>query len=189
MNKKLLILALSLLMLAAIAPVMADPTNGKKVPVVQISGATITQPTVCPPNGLTYPYNGLSRLTGQNHTAQRRDYGQILGATLIIGETTLVGKSFNNYDRMINFFGNYPVLTGMMMVYHYDAIWDFPTAGGGFEGNINMVITDYNPGPPATYQAKFTTVLHGYGAFEGQTLQFTYSGPSGQPWEGYLLKP
>ena len=181
-----------------ITPVLADPTSGQKIEVTQTTGSTVTTPTVCTRDGVTYPYNGISTLTPEQQVAQRRDYGQILNAQLIIhygtGDVTLNGLSFNNYDRTINFFGNYPVLTGMMMVYHYDAIWEFqPQTGlseyGGFEGNINMLITDYNPGPPPSYQVRFSCVLHGFGAFEGQTIQFTYSGPTGQPWEGYLLNP
>ena len=138
---------------------------------------------------MTYPYTGTANLTPGN-VSQRRDYGEVRGTTLIIGgTTTLVGKSYNNYDRTYQ----YDRVTGLgidvMIIWRYDAIWDFPTADGGFEGNINMLITDYNPGPPATYHAKFSCLLHGYGAFEGQTLQFTYDGPNGLPWEGYLLKP
>jgi hypothetical protein len=199
MNRKiLLVIAVALLAIALLAtPVLAIPTNGKKVEVSQISGSTISTATVCSRDGETYPYTGIQRLTPGEATSHRYDYGTVMNTKLIIhlgsGDVTLNGLSFNNYDRVINFFGNYPVLTGMMMVYHYDAIWEFqPQAGlnayGGFEGNINMVITDYNPGPPTSYQAKFNCVLHGFGAFEGQTIQFTYNGPNGQPWPGYLLK-
>ncbi len=189
MNKQLLILALSLLMLAAIAPVMADPTDGQKVPVVQINGAAITTPTVCPRDGVTYPYTGTSNPNDGNIT-QRRDYGNVLGTNLIIdGGTPLVGISYNNYDRMWQYDRDTGLLAGSMGIYHYDAIWDYPTAGGGFEGNIFLLLTDYSAGPPVTYNAKMHALLQGYGAFEGQTLQFSYEGPNPVVWEGYLLKP
>ena len=195
---KIIILGLVMFLMLTIAvPVMATPTSGQKVEVTQITGSTIATPTICIHDGVTYPYTGSNRLTPGEVASHRRDYGQVMNNQLIIhystGDVTLNGLAFANYDRSINFFGNYPVLTGIMMVYHYDAIWEYqPQTGllqyGGFEGNLDLLITEYNPGPPASYQAKFRFVLQGFGAFEGQTIQFSYSGAIGQPWEGYLLK-
>ncbi len=52
-----------------------------------------------------------------------------------------------------------------------------------------MKYTDFNYGTSLTYQVKFDCLLQGYGSFEGQTLQFSYRGITGQTWEGYLLTP
>ena len=199
--KKHVMLGLGMLLLLSIlAPVLAAPTNGQKIEVTQITGSPITTPTVCTRDGVTYPYTGTVFLT-PGEIGQRRDYGMVLGTTLVIhygtGDVTLVGKSFNNYDRMFRYVEPYPNTLGAMMVDRYDAIWEFQTQTrlteyGGFEGNINMVIKDYTPAPPptpASYQVTFNCLLQGFGAFEGQTIQFKYSGASGQQWEGYLLKP
>ncbi len=186
-------------MLVAIAPTIAAPTNGQKVEVTQISDQTpaASQPADCIRDGIHYPYTGTSNLN-PGEVSHRQDYGTVFGTTLIIhyktGDVTITGKSFNNYDRMFRYVNPYPNQLGAMLVAHYDAIWEFQaqtglTQYGGFEGNINMLITDYTPGTPATYQATFNCVLKGFGSFEGQTIQFSYSGASGQPWEGYLLKP
>ncbi len=76
-----------------------------------------------------------------------------------------------------------------MRIGHWDAVWYFPSVNGGFEGNINNLFTDYDLGPPATYNLKVHTLLHGFGSFEGSTLQLSYDGPAGGDWTGYLLKP
>jgi hypothetical protein len=214
--KKLVMLGLGMfLLLSMLAPILAAPTDGQKIEVTQINGAAITTPTVCIRDGITYPYTGTLWVApgaptttpspGQEHViGQRRDYGMAMGTTLVIqystGDVTLEGKSFNNYDRMFRYVEPYPNTLGAMMVVRYDAIWEFqPQIGlteyGGFEGKLNMVIKDYTPattGPPptpATYQCTFNCVLQGFGAFEGQTIQFKYDGISGQQWKGYLLKP
>ncbi len=189
MNKKLLILALSLLMLMfAVAPVLADPTEGQKVPVEQYPGSSVTTPTVCPRDGVTYPYTGTSRLV-DDAVQHRYDYGMILKFKFVIhyatGDVTLDGLSFNNYDRLWRF-DVYPTATGSDAIYHYDAIWWFPTANGGFEGNINFDIKDYN-GP--NVNLKTNCLLQGYGSFEGQTVQLSLDGPTNTVWTGYLLKP
>ncbi len=188
-NKKVLVLAFSLLMLVfAVAPVIADPTKGQKVPAEQYPGSSVTTPTVCPRNGVTYPYTGTFRLVddGVLHTY---DSGNVLKTKLVIhydtGVVTLDGLSFNNYDRLWKFAENL-VSTGSDAVYHYDAIWWFPTVEGGFEGNINLQITDYN-GP--NVNIKTNCLLQGYGSFEGQTVQLSIDAPMNIVWNGYLLKP
>ena len=182
MNRKtILIPLLVLLMLFAVSPALAAPTAGQKVPVVQISGLATTGVW----EGISYPYTGTSRLAPNEEVAHRYDYGIVYKTTLIIdGGTPLEGLSFNNYDRMTKF-SAYPIPETLN--YHYDAVWVY--GDGGFKGNINMLVTEYNAGPPATYHAKFNFELKGFGSFEGSTIQIKYDGPNGQPWTGFLLKP
>ncbi len=96
MNRKILILALSLIVITsivAVASVKADPTNGQKVPVTQITGSPIS----------TTP--GTFWITNGNVT-QRRDFEQVIGTTLIIdGEAPITGLSYNTLDA-----------TGLMVV-------------------------------------------------------------------------
>jgi hypothetical protein len=180
-RKKILIPLLVMLMLFAVSPALAAPTAGQKVPVVQISGDATTGIL----DDISYPYTGTQRLAPDNDVSHRYDYGIVYKTTLIIdGGTPLEGLSFNNYDRMINF-AEYPV-PGMIL-YHYDVVWVY--GDGGFKGNINMLVTEYNAGPPPTYNVKFNFELKGFGSFEGSTIQFKYDGPNAQPWTGYLLKP
>jgi hypothetical protein len=198
-----------LLMLFVISPVMAAPKENK-VPVVQITGATITAPTVCQRDGVTYPYVSSEwwAANGQKDSgvvAQRRDTGQVMKTTLIIdGTTTLQGLSFNNYDRMWKYaifnpdvpfppVPGYPtqVTTGSDSITHYDAIWEFqPQTGlsayGGFEGNINLQIKDYNR---PSMNVKMNCALHGFGSFEGQIIQLSVDSAVSSIWAGYLSKP
>lgn len=203
MNRKiLLVIAVALLAIALLAtPALAIPTNGQKVPVVQISGATITTPTVCPVDGITYPYSSSSwwaanGFKDEGVVAQRRDTGMVMATTLIIdGKTTLQGLSFNNYDRMWKYAVFDPTIpfppppaqpnqVGSDSITHYDAIWVY--GDGGFKGTINLQIKDYL-GPDMN--VKLNCVLQGFGTFEGQTLQLSVDGATSSTWTGYLLKP
>jgi hypothetical protein len=194
MNRKMILVPLIvILLLVAVTPAFAAPTNGRKIAAEQYPGSTITAPTVCPRDGVTYPYTGTYWFNDQG-VVQRRDYGQVLAFTFVVhyatGDVTLKGLSFNNYDRLWKFAVYDPskplaqqVQTGSDAVYHYDAIWWFPTVNGGFEGNINLQIKDY-AGPDMNI--KTNCVLQGYGYFEGQTLQLSLNGPVNVVWTGYL---
>jgi hypothetical protein len=202
MKKTIILFGLIFVMLLAlVTPAMAVPTKGQKVPVVQTTGATITTPTVCPRDGVTYPYTASSFWAANGFkdsgvVAQRRDTGQVMVTTLVIdGKTTLQGLSFNNYDRMWKYAVFDPTLpfppppaqpnqVGSDSITHYDAIWVY--GDGGFEGNINLQITDYL-GP--SMNVKLNCVLQGFGSFGGQTLQLSVDSAVSNIWTGYLLKP
>jgi hypothetical protein len=66
------------------------------------------------------------------------------------------------------------------------------TSAGGFEGNSNLQIFDYITTPTTTYIAMAKGLFHGFGAFEGQTINAGDDWGINEKiptWEGYLLKP
>ena len=172
MKKKFIVLSLGLLILFAfVAPVIAGPTNGQKVPV------TLKFTVIKGAPGERWDTNG--------NTSQRRDWRINYTVYLSIdGAAPIVGKSVDVRDAMV-FRGE---KVGME-VYRQDTVMSFPTEGGTFEGNEMLLLTDVNIGPPLTFYLKAHAVFHGTGAFEGQTINADYDGPQGGVWTGYLLKP
>ncbi len=66
-------------------------------------------------------------------------------------------------------------------------VFSFPGEGGGFEGQSQSILTDYVSS--TNYNIRVHVLLHGSGAFKGQTLNAWQSGAGATPlWEGYLLK-
>ncbi len=163
----IIIFALTLLVISFALPVMAEPTQGQKVPV------TLKFTPISGPPG--------DRRTTDGDVTQVRDAGLKCALELVIdGAQPLIGESFATRDAM----GKRPE----MVLYHEHQVMTFPTEEGGFEGYDLLKITDMQSATEFTLQAH--GVYQGTGAFEGQTLNlWRTKGPANPVWEGYLLKP
>jgi len=172
-NAAVVFLALSLLLLLAAAPVMAEPTNGQKVPAI------MTFPV---PPKITMLDPGEVWKTNGN-VSHRRD--TIINYTflfIIDGAPPITGYAITVRD------GNGIIpKTGMFSYHEYYEFW-FPTVGGGFEGRGLSHYFDFVS--MSSYDLEIHVILHGTGSFEGQTLNmWRTGGPTGPGWTGYLLKP
>jgi hypothetical protein len=213
-KKMVLIPILVLLMLIIIVPVMAQPTNGQKVPASEVSAtipyvssnpATSTLTKLCLAAGLSsnpYPappirersYNpghvpNPSPAPTDFETMQVKDASSYYLITdLNIGGTHYTGVSCNVYTGEYN-------LHQQTMSMEYDAIWYVGALGdlrSGFAGNIEAKIFDYLIGGMYS-RITVHLVMHGFGDFEGQTLMLSFDSatdPGGinGAWNGYCLK-
>lgn len=166
MNKKVVVITIALLAVAMfVAPVMAEPTNGLKVPATlipadQVGGA--------PPEKQWMTNGGILQTRGKQN-----DYYPI---NLTIGSDNYPnGYSYNFGNGVFN-------SKTMMLNFRAYAVWTFD-AIGGFEGNIEMKLSAIDG------YYSIHAVLRGFGDFEGQTLMLSYDGPPvGAVWTGYCLK-
>ncbi len=166
MNKKALAITITLLAVAMlVAPVMAEPTKGLKVPATlaaapQVGGA--------PPEKQWMTNGGIVQTRGKQD-----DYYPII---LTIGSDVYTnGYSTNFGNVVIN-------LKTMVVNVRVLAVWTFEGIGG-FEGNIEMKLSAIDG------YYSIHCVLRGFGDFEGQTLMLSYDGPPvGAVWTGYCLK-
>ena len=166
MNKKVLVVTMTLLAVAMfVAPVMAEPTNGQKVPATLIPGPAVGG---APPERMWITNGDIQQIRGR-----QVDYFPI---TLTIGSDVYTnGYSYNFVNSVFN-------LKTMVVNTRGLAVWTF--AGiGGFEGNLEMKLSAID----GSYSIH--GVLRGFGNFEGQTLMLSYDGPPvGAVWTGYCLK-
>lgn len=165
----ILIPALALLMLlAAVAPVMAEPA--KKVPVTGTSTA------------VWYPGPDAEYWITDGGILQFRGLKTAGMTTINIpGSPSLVLKTSGDLFGMVNF----KTGDGVM---HCKSVWKYPAVGtvvGTFEGEFTA---DTTGGYPATYSTMHC-VLQGTGIFEGQTLMLSgeMTPPAPGLMEGFLL--
>ena len=169
MNKKALAITMALFAVAMfVAPVMAEPTNGQKVPATLIPGPPVVVPPPPPPERMWITNGDIQQIRGR-----QVDYFPI---TLTIGSDVYTnGYSYNFVNVVFN-------LKTMVVNTRGLAVWTFEGIGG-FEGNLEMKLSAID----GSYSIH--GVLHGFGDFEGQTLMLSYDGPPvGAVWTGYCLK-
>ncbi len=174
MRKLILIPVLVLLMLfAAAVPAMAEPTNGQKIPAI-LKFPVPPKVTILDP-GETWTTHG--NVTHREGTIINYTFQFIIdGAPPIIGYAISLREGSSIQSKI-----------GMSNWQEYYEFW-FPTEGGGFEGRALNHITDFVSG--TSYNLDLHALLHGTGAFEGQTLNMWREGPPlPGGWFGYLLKP
>ena len=149
MNKELLGFALAFIFSAMLAaPVMADPTKGKKVAVT----ITWTNPAGTP---VGIDETGI--------VVHRHGVGTWDVELEIDAGATYTGAAVDTVREVLAV----PQRDGVSLVWReYFETW-FESAGGGFAGNM-MVLMDGTTGPSP--RAKAHGLLHGYGMFEGQTI-------------------
>ncbi len=174
--KKVAVVALAFALLIvtfAAVPVMAKPSVEQKVPIkvtFSITSSTVVE----------------RWLTGGN--ISHRLLNQVWSVELTIGDslTPITGTATVVRDTDYR----YTKPGGVDQIINDDYEFSFPTEEGGFEGHSHSLLTDWNAGPPATYDIAVHVLLQGTGEFEGQTLNAWQNGPGTIPlWEGYLLKP
>ena len=173
MNKKVLGIAVFLLAAAMLAtPVLANPTKGQKVTAeMYVLGFSEDR------TGEDYSIN----ITNGGIYIERNIIVTYVPIYLIIdGGAPLVGTVVSNVDMIGN-------LDKKTAVGHMDAVISFSTPEGGFRGNIQTAQEEiFTP----DWTLRMHSVLQGFGAFEGQTLCLSRTGPyPGAPSTGYLLKP
>jgi hypothetical protein len=173
MNKKMAIISmLALLILFSAAPAMAEPTQGQMVPVTSIF--------VPPPeqilgegkmtNGGIFTYKGMVEVYRNNLLVIGGDPPLTICAYL-------VGS------------GCWNTKTEVMKI-HWDAVWYISTEGSpnGFSGNEELTLFGYDPVTHLWDSMTLHCVLHGFGAYAGQTLMLSYKGPISAVTTGYCLK-
>ena len=173
MNKKVLGIVVFLLAVAMLAtPVMANPTKGQKVPVeMRILGF------------YSEPGEGFSSRTTNGGIKIVKNsivvYDPIL--LFIVEDLPLTGTVVSNTHSEEN-------TNQQNIVIQYDTVMYFSTPEGGFKGKMFARLTGLLT--PDWY-IKWNIELHGYGAFEGQTLLMSTSSPypNPVPASGYLLIP
>jgi hypothetical protein len=172
MNKKVVVIAVALMTIAMLAtPVMAEPTKGQKVTAEMY-------------------VLGFSQVPGEDYSIKVNEGGIQIERNLIVtydpilliidGGAPLVGTVVSNVDIISNF-------DKKTAVGHMDAVMLFSTPEGGFRGEWQT----YQEGMfTPDWTLSIHCVLQGFGAFEGQTLCLSRTGPyPGAPSTGYLLKP
>ena len=178
-RKIILISALALLLLFTVAPVMAEPTKGLKVPAYRsalhyISYDTLTALVAPDPN--PYPAPTVNNLWVTNGgIVHNRDRSQYFTITVVIDNVPYDGVSCN--VQRVN--GN---PDDGVCVTLYDTIWyigDVGNINSGFAGNIEQKLYGWTGSSQSSLIVH--TVMHGFGDFEGQTLYF-------ENWVGYCLK-
>jgi hypothetical protein len=166
MRRKILgISAVFLFVALFVVPVLAEPTNGLKVPASLIPGPQVGG---TPPEKQWVTNGGIQQARGREV-----DYFPI---TLTIGSDVYTdGYSYN--------FGNVVFNSKTMILNSRGiAVWTFEGIGS-FEGNLEMKLSAIDG------YYSIHGVLFGFGDFEGQTLMLSYDGPPvGAVWAGYCLK-
>ena len=188
MNKKILMLLVSILAVAMLAvPVMAKPTQGQKAAVTMSQVGTGTGPGDIHPTGpiIHNHFEGYYDVT-----IEIKD-----GATVV---STLVGDAV--VDRKLVIVPQKGSILGRWVFTDYYEITidtvDGEPVDGGFEGNGKVILDGVNPMGPGVISwelGRANALFHGTEDFEGQTLNFNgrwtpyAAGPI--VWDGYLLKP
>ena len=175
LNRKVLGIAVALLFaIMLVAPVYADPTQGQKASITLTWTETSTV------------YAGEPKIVG--NVIQFHMYVTWDVELAIDGGPTLYGTAFTDRDMLV-------VLQkdgGRLVVVDYYEL-SFPDEEGGFEGNALVMMTGYIPiEPPIWEKSRGHGLLHGTGAFEGQTINGGGHWHLFDPehaWTGYLLKP
>ena len=153
-------------------PVFAKPTKGNKMEV------TITW-TSAPAS------SSVINITG--NVQHRHIEGNWDPIVLEIDDgPTYTGSALNTVREALWI----PQKDGMNIVMReYLEMW-FPSAGGGFKGNI-LVWMDGITGPTTLERARAHGLLQGYGSFEGQTINAGHKWKAEATaivWTGYLLQ-
>jgi hypothetical protein len=171
MNKKVLVMGTALLAVAMfVAPVMAEPTEGQKVPA-ELYPQYIPY-YEAPPEKEWTTNGGITQSRGG-----QTDYYPI---ALKIG-TVLYTNGYSTNIKDVVFNSKTSVVNSRS-----DTVWEWKDIGG-FAGNLEMKLW-FEEGIPWSYYSMHA-LMHGFGDFEGQTLMLSYDGPlPGSVWTGYCLK-
>jgi len=150
-------------------PVMADPTEGQKVPI------TISW-TLVPGGYLGSNYTGI--------VEHRHALGTWDVVLVIDGGAPHAGTVTAVREILI-----VPQKDGNNILWRESGEMWFPSAGGGFE--FNFCVLMQGVGDPTIMRGKSHGLLQGYEAFEGQTINggHHWKPPGPVVWTGYLLKP
>ena len=176
MKKAALVLAVALLAIAMLAvPVFAAPPLEKKVPVAMqwknLGGAT------------TIERRDVD--TGISH----RIIDQNWGVKLYIDGSTTPLEGTADVTR-VTLYRYSKDSMGVDQVVNDDYVVTFASEGGGFVGNVHILVTDYVSA--SDFGGMVHALLHGTGSFEGQTINAGVkmsATAANMLWEGYLSKP
>ena len=171
MNKKIFGIFISLAFLAMLViPAFASPTKGNKVAVT----LTWTNPAGTPA--------GIDETGIVTH---RHGIGTWDVELEIDDGPTYIGAAVDTVREILIV----PQTDGNNLLWREHLEVSFPEAGGGFEGYF-VVLMD-GVGNPLELRSKAHGLLHGTGAFEGQTINagHNWRPPGPLVWTGYLLKP
>lgn len=175
MNKKILLIALITLTVAMlVVPVMAVPTGtGQVVPASQVTiGMLPGSYTITPTNG------GIVYFTGTE---------------IYFGILTINGQDYNIYSYndvkgILNTKTGLNVNKGEAVWYVTATPYTVEESSDGFAGTALYSLTEYNPITGTYSWIKVHALVHGFGMFEGQTLELSYAGATNGVWTGICVK-
>ena len=175
MKRKVLLIAVALMAVAMLAtPVMAGPTKGLKVDATSIFNPLALEVRSEPEGKMTeggiFPFKGFVEVYSNN--------------LLSIGNGPPLTVCAYQAGS-----GCWNTKTEVFMV-HYDTVWYISTEGSpnGFSGNQELKLFGWNPTTMLWDSMTVHCVLHGFGAYAGQTLMLSYEGPISVFMYGYCLK-
>jgi hypothetical protein len=168
------VLVVALLTVMFAVPVMAAPPEDKKVPVtLQWTRTSST----------------LIERRDVDHGQSLRIYDQVWAAKLYIDGSTTPLEGTADVTRW-TLYRYSKAVTGLDQVVNDDYVLEFASEGGGFVGNVHILLTDYVS--ITDFGGMVHALLQGTGSFEGQTLNVGVkmtSTAADMLWEGYLSKP
>jgi hypothetical protein len=173
MNKKILMLLVSVLAIAMLAiPVIAEPTKGQKVPA---RFRVIPPPDVTDAGYSWFTKSGVFH--GRGHT-------ETYSAKLNIS-----GTVYNAFLVTVHKVGMWNPKQRTMATHSEDIVY-IPSEGSsnGFSGMGVLKLYGWDWTTQMWTSQKIYHVWHGFGSFEGQTLLLSYEGPISSIVTGYCLK-
>lgn len=177
MNKKALMLTITLLAVAMLATPMVGTTQAcrhrqrgfEKVPVSHTATRTSATPS-------TKNWTICDKFIIKYGATENRS------VILNLPDESLVGTGYSDIKTIKN------LETDVLIVF-YDQVWTF--LGGTFKGKIILEIRNHSGGPTAWDYTVVYCVLRGTGAFKRQTVILSYEGPflfGAEEWTGFLFK-
>lgn len=149
-------------------PVMADPTNGQKVPV-RITWSQVGKAV----------FGDILYSDGLSHRPITREWTV---AIYIDGATTPSVTGTAHSEGLVLW-----AYTKLEMA-NYNDYFELSFPNGGFEGNAHFLLTNYDA-TTKTYDIRINALFQGTGIYDGQTLNVGRDkGPGSYEWFGYLLK-
>jgi hypothetical protein len=167
------IMTIALLALCFIAPVLAAPTNGQKVPVIFTLNPITTKVPV--PGESWYTPSGVFHVMGRVETSS---------VVIKIGDTSYNGLIVMTSHGMWN-----PQEKTMSLSTEDILYITNDGSPNGFAGDGHLRLYNWVWGtPPSWTDSVIFHIWHGFGSFEGQTILLSYEGPRTPMATGWCLK-
>jgi hypothetical protein len=173
MNKKTLLIALMALTVILLAmPVMAVPTENGQV----VAASQLTIGSLPPTYILGQQTDGIKHLSGNEYY-----FG-----VLTIDEEDYYIYSYNDVNSVWNTKNGLLITKTDLAWYVTDTPSTVEETSDGFAGTGIYLLNSFNG---VTYSSIRVHILaHGFGIFEGQTLEFSYAGETNGVWSGICVK-
>jgi hypothetical protein len=172
-GKVIMIFAFAFMLLTFVPLAMATPGNGQKVPA-SITTIGSLSPLYTP----TFTNGGIVHLTGT----------EVYFNMLTINGQDYNIYSYNEVNDVANPKAGLLVANGKGVWYVTDDPYTVEETSDGFAVTVHYSLTGVNPVTFAYSGIKVHALAHGFGVFEGQTLELSYAGAPGGVWTGICIK-